>query len=848
MKIELLKLIDYKYLQFSGISEISIKPEHDIQVIIGDNGSGKSRLMAMFAPIPPQSTVFGKNGGLELHIEHNNIPYIIKYDASTKKHSFQQNGIDLNEESGTSAVNEELVATHLGYTKLIDKLIFNKMRMTQMAAAARMEFLTSINPINVKFIKDKYVKIASQLKKIKAQIELLHKRISEYRAVELDTIEYEKYVSDKHQLQKFDNEVVQYIYKYDAMYNATTDSECIRPIDFYKSALKNLTHFKTSNLRAAAWMNPSHRSIAELQMHKENIVRMLDAAVIELSSISKEITELEQIIATSDASTVQQLEIQYKEYETTLKSFPDYSGKMIVAWPPKQLDDPAYTALHKVAELTSIVIGMFNSRIWNRKKYVFHNERFFRIIRERDEWNRQLSQCMTACSNACTAVDNATRIKPDSSCSSSTCPLKNRYVEVQQIEQNKLTQCQQQRISIEKQLTRCHRILNVYNNILEYQRGFHGNGVLNELQNQIRLIEPTLCSLFPDGVDTIAQMLNRNANSVFDVVKKTLKQSSDYWEMKNVEAKLKELDALIKSKKADISINFAMKKVKEDYIKLHTLEKSIDDHKAALQSVDTCIKFETRLQAAIDKTRLFVDNAQDDVVSLTNQAKRVAYLSTKKQLVELHEHISSFLRDMDTILSEQSKVKQLLEIELNAAMELTKLAEQLAVMEKALNPYSGLPSMYTKKHLEKLLTNVNYFISKVFTYKLNVALIEDTKDMKYKFNVTVDDVPAGDISCCSDGQMEIIDLAFTLAIMIALNLHKSHPLFLDEIGRCLDSSHTQRLLELLRELTEQRYIHQLFIINHQAVLAGGFDNADVICLRSENIITPETYNKHVSIL
>jgi DNA repair exonuclease SbcCD ATPase subunit len=217
------------------------------------------------------------------------------------------------------------------------------------------------------------------------------------------------------------------------------------------------------------------------------------------------------------------------------------------------------------------------------------------------------------------------------------------------------------------------------------------------------------------------------------------------------------------------------------------------------------------------------------------------------QLSELHNKISQLLRDMETLISDQKRIRQLYDAENKSLSKYETAALELTSMEKILNPYTGLPSVYTRKYIEKILNHVNYFISRVFTYKLEVSLVEDVKNMKYKFSVKVDDVPAGDISDCSDGQMEIIDLAFTLALMIALGIYKTHPIFLDEVGRCFDSYHTQRLLEMLSDLVDQGYISQLFIINHQAVLAGGFDKADVICLRSENIVLPEDYNQHVVI-
>ena len=204
MYIHSLYLSGYKYHKFAEINDILIECKHKIQLIIGSNGSSKTKTVQQYSPKTITSTDFNKDGSKVLELEHNNHQYSISYDGIQKLHSFKEDGVELNT-SGTSQVQEELVNNYLDYTKLTDKLIYNKMKMTQMTPAARMEFLTSINPINIKFIKDKHAKIYTQFKKLKAQLELLEKRSNEYTSTMMDDIEYSCYLADKEKIEEFDN-------------------------------------------------------------------------------------------------------------------------------------------------------------------------------------------------------------------------------------------------------------------------------------------------------------------------------------------------------------------------------------------------------------------------------------------------------------------------------------------------------------------------------------------------------------------------------------------------------------------------------------------------------------------
>ena len=60
-------------------------------------------------------------------------------------------------------------------------------------------------------------------------------------------------------------------------------------------------------------------------------------------------------------------------------------------------------------------------------------------------------------------------------------------------------------------------------------------------------------------------------------------------------------------------------------------------------------------------------------------------------------------------------------------------------------------------------------------------------------------------------------------------------------------THTQRALEWLKEIVDNKYVSQMFFVNHDAVMNSGFDSAGVICLMPDNISVPDHANRTVKI-
>ena len=105
----------------------------------------------------------------------------------------------------------------------------------------------------------------------------------------------------------------------------------------------------------------------------------------------------------------------------------------------------------------------------------------------------------------------------------------------------------------------------------------------------------------------------------------------------------------------------------------------------------------------------------------------------------------------------------------------------------------------------------------------------ETHNLDYRFKLTVEDkLEVNDISTCSRGMKNAIDLAFKLLMYKLLDLEGGY-LALDELGSNLDKEHTTSIFNLVQQLASTERFSQLFIISHKENLSY-MQNVDVIQL------------------
>jgi len=122
----------------------------------------------------------------------------------------------------------------------------------------------------------------------------------------------------------------------------------------------------------------------------------------------------------------------------------------------------------------------------------------------------------------------------------------------------------------------------------------------------------------------------------------------------------------------------------------------------------------------------------------------------------------------------------------------------------------------------------------------------ESLDLDYKFPVKkyTDDDITPDVSKCSRGMKEIINLAFKITGMKYLDLLDT-PLYLDEFGSAMDNGHRNEVISLIKAFNEQKTFSQMFIVSHDVTQYSSLPNAQVCVICDINIITPDSYNEHV---
>jgi hypothetical protein len=110
MQIVKLIAVDYSPLKIqSGIKSLTYEPQQIMQLILGDNGSGKSSLFNILSFSVPDKSAFDADGYRELHVKDDNHYYrlVDDYSGRSPHHEFWVDDVNLND----------------GYTQTIQKRV-----------------------------------------------------------------------------------------------------------------------------------------------------------------------------------------------------------------------------------------------------------------------------------------------------------------------------------------------------------------------------------------------------------------------------------------------------------------------------------------------------------------------------------------------------------------------------------------------------------------------------------------------------------------------------------------------------------------------------------------------------
>ena len=247
---------------------------------------------------------------------------------------------------------------------------------------------------------------------------------------------------------------------------------------------------------------------------------------------------------------------------------------------------------------------------------------------------------------------------------------------------------------------------------------------------------------------------------------------------------------------------------------------------------------------------------------VTEQAHKTKEDLEKLASVYVEHESRSFIGDM--VLARNHKLitleKSLKEVDLQnhhvrtlekQIEEAKDYAKTLKVAVDTLSPREGLIAYGLTGFINHFLKIVNSLISKFCLYPMEIQSFvpdEEGIDLDYKFRIRIGGEIVDDISNCSEGQKELVNLAIVIASLVMLGLDTGD-LFLDEFGVKLDPAHRASSHKAIEELLAHSNFSRVLMVSHfdESFNMNLESDVSVICDANLHLPSDLAYNRHMHI-
>lgn len=836
-----------KAFKFSEIDSLEVDLVKPINIVMGGNGSGKSTFLQILSAYPPPRPDFEKNGKLVHHIEHEGKSYILTSDFSDRHgaHSFKVEGKELNT-SGVTGVQQELVEKYLGYTPKVKGLCHMEYDICRMGPSERKSFFISMNPVDLSLLLEKHKKSLSKIREFKNNLSMLHNRKVEVEAKLLDKdtlsatyrnkevlaeqsslLDKLMYALEQH-IEQLNNKYKQQIQDYN---HKVRNGIKVLPVDeivaYCKSLYKDLP-----NYRGVSRTNVEDDRV-KLTMELRSTTETISTISKSANEIKKEMEQYQLHLKNTMDNHSSLLEKELKELKELLVQYKVRDD--LPVFTPALLQDAEALLQSNFKDLCLQFIDK-PVRLWKPVKVRAVSQALDKLKYRIEEVKYKASQAFIQLKEISEELSSISTEVPDE-CILEQCKLRRGFVSKKQgllLKQATLKgEHDRSAKYLAKRETAYEKLAAKYHEQLPFYQIWESISALRQQYNSLSA-SFQLSELF--------RTLEVNPSSAIRRIEDGIINTKNHTQYTKISERIvliqKELEVATKSNTT--SVEFLTKVLKEKSDKLNSLLSDYDKcNNTKLSLLDNLDKI-NRFDRILDKLSTYEDTYENGVAAIL-AVKSIEYhnkllLSCDMVKKDIHHQlvkIDGLLKEQEGLIAryDEEIVKWINKIELDKW--------KYELIEKSLSPNDGIPHGYMVSYLNNLIHNANYFISRVFSYRLHICPIDDTKSLDFTFPIEVGDVTVRDISKLSKGQREMVNLAWTLAILLQTKKLDKYPIFLDEIGSGIDSYHTQKLIECLHDLVSKKVIQQLFIVSHGSMVVNSFNDCDYICLRMENVLLPD---------
>lgn len=805
MRITYIKLSNFKRFPLSDIEVFEKDFNTKLITIVGCNGSGKSSLLRELSPLPSLKENYNLNGYKEIHIKHNNNFYVLISDfTSGSRFSFVVNDEELNP-SGLISIQRELVNKHFSITEEVYELLIGLTSFSSLTMQQRKKLFNNISPINIDSLLEKYDAIKTE---ITTYDNLLKIQQNTYN-VEKEKLTDASHITKLQEQKSFILSVTECLLTLKTQlltFSSTFELEQVYKV--YAEQISKLEKFLTRySTYITAYPIANHEKLyTTFTNQKADIELKLQLLYKQLEGYIQKLTDAELIQNNDKVEIEKRIEHLLNENKLLLsrRTF-DVSTDIDI--------DSYLTAIYKAETQLSLFLHEVKSNEYKefttskqeeieRTKQSLLNE--LRGIEHEENKLRQEVQHM-----------NEHTLNTDA-----TCPKCNTTFNVSFIQafQNKAEHTQKLIQTKKQEISRRIEVIDV-----ELSRFYTYFTQLKQF-SAIKSSLPVLSTLWK--YIEVNNLYNINPSNILSLVR-TFNNDVEY--IRLIQTNEKELVSLRKTLSI-LNISTHDSKVQITSSIAET-EKEIDELFLQKSLVTNNLTNLNNSKIVYNALKQLLETLKTSLSNLYSVNQNYVSRNLLNVLNEELVKQKTLLLEIDIQLSDHSKLTSILS-KYEKDIEDTQLTlNSLNLMQKELSPKNGLIAKILSQYLNSIIRFMNTTINSVMEYKLNIDLIDvDENVLDYKFRFTVENkVTVIDISKASSGMQEIIDLSFKLVFYKLLKLD-NYPLYLDEFGVRLDSTHKTKIHNLIFKFINNSNFSQVFLVTHTDVGFLNYKESTVITL------------------
>jgi len=785
--MKIIKLIIKGYKRTAAISNIDkiiYTPRKKVQLIGGMNGSGKSSLLELMLPFPPNiKRDFNEGGYVKWKITHRGINYNISSGVDGPlRHTFNKDGKELNP-GGTRKVQVKLLEEHFKLTKDMYDILLNKKTLTGMNAKERKELFTVISPVNYDYPYSVYNRIRTELRDLQGGIKIQAKRVIELEA----SIESVEYIEElKHNVEEMKSDITNLKEK---IKDVTLEN--IEELTAKRDNDVNKLETITESIKSNKELTEIDRNIIiyKLGTAKDNIKKLRDkdinlTNIKRLETIKSEIVKTEDNIRTaqSNGDALGLNKGHGKHYESFCVSM------------------AAITPI--LTDMDNIDIDRYTNELDNNiKLYSDLTSKADDIVNKNRNAKASLEFQLNASKSddvTCVKCGHTWKDGYNKDIKDSLIAKINKY-------ERMLASLKDETNALKNKIRKMSTVIEKRETIItELKRSPIGDMIINRVKNVIS----------SDMIDII--------NEYIDALKYMDSLSNLEHSLSSLNREYEILELKSKLSGDDISKDSLSMKIQNEEQVCSELNNILDSDKKRKKDIRNGINIFNNILRLNKKIRKANAN---HVTNINNQFLNecISYLETE---VIAAQEILNNNKTASTLYSDRLK-------------EIQNDKDRVVILKDALNvlsPTNGLIAETIMSFLGAFGRNMTDIIRDIWSYKLEIKpppLLTDS-DLEYTFPIGLPNGEMSDVCSVSSGMAEVINLAFKLVYMKLMDID-DYPLLLDEYGARFDVKHKSNAVSMIDKLSMS--YDNLYIITHDASMFGIYKDADINLLTFDNVGT-----------